>query len=613
MKLSTDYDFQRGIEELKKASKSFPSGSGIYKFIDSNDITLYVGKAKNLKKRISSYLNDNRQTNRIKTLVSLTNSLIFIKTPNEIDSFILENNLIKKLKPKFNIRLMDDKSYPYITISTSSRWPRIRKFRGKQNRQDIYFGPFANVNIVDQVLHQLERAFLLRSCSDSFFNSRKRPCVLYQIKRCSAPCTDEINSKSYKSLVQQAINFLKGKNEDIKKNLVEEMKDESEKENYEVAANLRDRIKAISKISFEKYSDLNNDENFDIVFFHKKYEQLFVQVFFFRGGKNFGNKDFFLSDKELDSVNAMMRQFLIFFYKNNIPPKEVLINFSLDEKETITSIIAKDRGYKVTIRKPKRGKKLLLLKMVKENIRATLKNNITNDQVVLKKLCSKLKLSNFPHKIEIYDNSHLNGTNPVGTMVVYQNFEFTKDQYKKFNIKTDQRKIFDDYFMMNQVLNRRFDFSSDWKKDLPNLIIIDGGKGQLNVALNTLKERNIKNVDIISIAKGKNRNKDPETIYSANGVLKFDINDKGLFFLQRLRDEAHRFAVSSQKIRRNLSYQKSLFDGIDGIGKKLKNNLLSYFGSIENIKSASLSDLKKTPGIGKGMAIKIYREFNKIV
>ena len=434
MKLSTDYDFQRGIKELKKASKSFPNGSGIYKFIDSNDITLYVGKAKNLKKRISSYLNDNRQTNRIKTLVSLTNSLIFIKTPNEIDSFILENNLIKKLKPKFNIRLMDDKSYPYITISTSSRWPRIRKFRGKQDRQDIYFGPFANVNIVDQVLHQLERAFLLRSCSDSFFNSRKRPCVLYQIKRCSAPCTDEITSKSYKSLVQQAINFLKGKNEDIKKNLVEEMKEESEKENYEVAANLRDRIKAISKISFEKYSDLNNDENFDIVFFHKKYEQLFVQVFFFRGGKNFGNKDFFLSDKELDSVNAMMRQFLIFFYKNNIPPKEVLINFSLDEKETITSIIAKDRGYKVNIRKPKRGKKLLLLKMVKENIKASIKNNVTNDQAVLKKLCSKLKLSNFPHKIEIYDNSHLNGTNPVGTMVVYQNFEFTKDQYKKFNL-----------------------------------------------------------------------------------------------------------------------------------------------------------------------------------
>ena len=591
MKLSTDYDFQRGIKELKKASKSFPNGSGIYKFIDSNDITLYVGKAKNLKKRISSYLNDNRQTNRIKTLVSLTNSLIFIKTPNEIDSFILENNLIKKLKPKFNIRLMDDKSYPYITISTSSRWPRIRKFRGKQDRQDIYFGPFANVNIVDQVLHQLERAFLLRSCSDSFFNSRKRPCVLYQIKRCSAPCTDEITSKSYKSLVQQAINFLKGKNEDIKKNLVEEMKEESEKENYEVAANLRDRIKAISKISFEKYSDLNNDENFDIVFFHKKYEQLFVQVFFFRGGKNFGNKDFFLSDKELDSVNAMMRQFLIFFYKNNIPPKEVLINFSLDEKETITSIIAKDRGYKVNIRKPKRGKKLLLLKMVKENIKASIKNNVTNDQAVLKKLCSKLKLSNFPHKIEIYDNSHLNGTNPVGTMVVYQNFEFTKDQYKKFNIKTDKRKIFDDYFMMNQVLNRRFDFTSDWKKDLPNLIIIDGGKGQLNVALNTLKERNIKNIDIISIAKGKNRNKDPETIYSAYGELKFNINDKELFFLQRLRDEAHRFAVSSQKIRRNLSYQKSLFDGIDGIGKKLKNNLLSYFGSIENIKSASLSDL----------------------
>ena len=613
MQQKTTYNYKKGISELKKASKLFPNGSGVYKFIGFFNEPLYVGKAKNLKKRISSYLDESRQTRRIKTLVSLTYSLKFIKTPNETDALILENNLIKQLKPRFNIRLMDDKSFPYITISTGNRWPRIRKYRGKQNKDDVYFGPFANVNTVDQVLQQLERAFLLRSCSDNYFNSRKRPCILFQIKRCSAPCTNQISSNQYLRLVNQAINFLKGKNKTIKQDLVKQMQIESANENFETAALLRDRIKAISKISFEKYSDLNSNEDFDIVFYHKKYEQTFVQVFFFRGGKNLGNKDFFLSDNDTDKASIVMSQFLIFFYKNNSPPKEIFINFNLDQLEIIRSIISNESDNLVTIKKPVRGKKLELINMVKENIKSNLNNNQSNDQKTLKLIKKKLNLFNFPYKIEVYDNSHLNGTNPVGSMIVYQNLGFAKGHYKKFNIKTDSGKTNDDYFMMEQVLRRRFNFSSEWKKDLPNLILIDGGKGQLNIALKVLKEIQIHNIDVISIAKGKNRNQNTEKVYQSNRQVNFKENDKELFFLQRLRDEAHRFAVSSQKVRRQNSYKNSLFDEIDGIGKKLKINLLSYFGSIDNIKTASLSDLKKTPGIGEQIAKKIYRKFNKIV
>ena len=613
MQQNTYYNYKKGINELKKASKSFPNGSGIYKFMGCHNEPLYVGKAKNLKKRISSYLDENRQNRRIKTLISLTNSLNFIKTPNEVDSLILENNLIKELKPRFNIRLMDDKSFPYISISTGSLWPRIRKYRGKQNKNDVYFGPFANVNVVDQVLQQLERAFLLRSCSDSFFDSRKRPCILYQIKRCSAPCTNQIDSNQYSRLVDQAINFLKGKNKTIKQDLVIQMQVESANENFEKAASLRDRVKAISKISFEKYSDLNSNEDFDIIFYYKKYDQTFVQVFFFRGGKNLGNKDFFLSDNDTDKISVAMSQFLVFFYKNNNPPKEILINFNLDQPEIVKSILSKKANFLVLIRNPKRGKKLELMNMVKENIKSNLNNNRLNDQNTLKLIKKRLNLLNFPYKIEVYDNSHLNGTNPIGSMIVYQNLNFAKSHYKKFNIISNSEKMNDDYFMMEQVLQRRFDFSSEWKKDLPSLIIIDGGKGQLNIALRVLKEKKIYNVDVISIAKGKDRKKNTEKIYHFGEEIKFKANEKELFLLQRLRDEAHRFAVASQKVRRNMGYKNSLFDNIDGIGKKLKMNLLSYFGSIDNIKSASLSDLKKTPGIGEQIAKKIYREFNKIV
>ena len=613
----TKYDYRKGLNILKESVKSFPNGSGIYKFLDSEKSTLYVGKAKNLKKRISSYINTVKQTNRIKTLISLTSSMEFIKTHTELDSFILENNLIKDLKPRFNVRLMDDKSFPYIVIEKSSTWPRIRKFRGKQNKDDIFFGPFANSNIVDEVIRQLERAFLLRSCSDNIFNSRKRACILFQIKRCSGPCVGLIDKKEYSELVNNAILFLKGKNLKIKQELITEMEQASKNQNFEEAALIRDRIKAITKISFEQYSDLNKNEDFDIVFLHQKYGQICIQIFFYRTGKNFGNKEFVFSNIHLDEPEIIFSQFLIFFYTSNQVPKQILINFELKDAPIIKSIISKKTNTNVEIKKPKIGKKLELLKIVEENIKASInekfKKNEKN-QFILKTLHSKLKLNDYPNKIEIYDNSHFNGSNPVGAMVVYENYNFKKSSYRKFNIKAFQGKSNDDYFMLKQVLERRFNFSEEWKKELPNLIIIDGGKGQLNVAQKILTEKQISNIDLISIAKGKKRNSGDETIYSGKiGKVLFNKTDQELYFLQRLRDEAHRFAITSQKKRRLSKVKKSVFDNVTGVGKELRLNLLSYFGSIDNIKTASIKDLKKVPGIGIEIAKKIYKEFNKIV
>ena len=612
----TKYNFTKGKQILRNAASIFPNGSGIYKFLDKKSNILYVGKAKNLKKRISSYLNEFRQTNKTKTLISETDKINFIKTPSEVDSLILENNLIKEHKPKFNVRLVDDKSYPFIIIERKSKWARIRKFRGKQNKNDIFFGPFSHVNAVDEVLKHLEKAFLIRSCSDNIFNSRKRPCILYQIKRCSAPCVGKISISEYNDLVNKAVLFLKGKNSLIKDELMKEMKIESDKQNFEIAAIIRDRIKALTKISHEKYSDLNNTENFDIICCSKKSDLICVQIFFFRSGKNLGNKEFYVENPELDDLKIVFSQFLVFFYSSNIPPRLIFINTDLNNLNLISRAISKKTSSKVIVRFPTRGKKLSLVKMVEQNISISIENKLKNERTnkkLLNFLKSLLKLKKTPQRIEIYDNSHLNGTNPVGVMVVFQGLNFQKNLYKKFNINNNQYKNSDDYFMISQVIDRRFTFSDNWKLNMPDLMIIDGGKGHVSKVKKVLLDKKINGIEVIGIAKGKNRNKGEETIYTEFGKIKLEKSNKVLFFLQRLRDEAHRFAITSQKIRRSQTMRTSVFDKINGVGNKTKSDLLNFFGSIENIKTASLDDLRKAPGIGEKTAINIYKEFNKIV
>ncbi len=616
MNLKQIYNYSNGIDALKVASKNFPDGSGVYTFLDRDKQILYVGKAKNLKKRISSYLSNKYQTNRIKLLINLTESIKFIKTITDVDSFILENNLIKKNKPRFNIKLIDDKSYPFISISRSAEWPRIKKFRGKQNKNDISFGPFSSVSSVDNVIKQIEGAFLIRSCSDNIFKSRKRPCILYQIKRCSAPCVGLISKTKYGDLVKNAISFLEGKDPKAKEKLIKEMKNESNSQNYERAAKLRDRIRALSKISNEKYSDLNNRENFDIIFLKEKHDLISIHVFFFRAGKNLGNKDFLFENNLFDQSKKIFSQFLYFFYSKNSPPREILLNYKPIDIKILKSLISQNSDHKISIKIPVKGKKKMLLNMVEQNVDASLKKKIyekTEMSSILASIKKKLNLINIPSRIEIYDNSHLSGSNPIGGMVVFENGHFQKNSYRKFNIVCSNNNTNDDYYMMNQVIRRRFDISSKWKSNLPKLIVVDGGKGQLNIVEKAINEKGFKNIDLISIAKGKKRNSANEKLITKEKTIELDKNDKILFFFQRLRDEAHRYVIQSTRAKHQKSLKNSIFDKINGIGKKTKLILLSYFGSIDNIKTAGIDDLKKVPNIGPKTAERIYKEFNKNV
>lgn len=610
------YNYNFGIKLIKSTLNKLPNGSGVYKFINLYNEILYIGKAKNLRKRVSSYANLSKHSNRIKLLISSLKKIDFIKTHTESDSLILENNLIKKFKPKFNIRLIDDKSYPYILISTSKEWPQIRKFRGKINKNNSFFGPFSSSNSVDNILKQIEAAFLLRNCSDRMFSLRKRPCIKYQIKRCSAPCVNFISKEKYGKLVQEAVDFLKGKNVNYKKNLIKEMKAESKLQNYERAASLRDRIKALSKITNERYSDINSDEDFDIIFIKEKYEMIAIQVFSFRKGKNLGNKSFLFSDLIFDGPHEILEQFIMFFYSQNTVPKQIFVNERLKNIDLFKNLLSKNTNYKVKINLPLKGKKRELMKIVENNVDVILDKRVSakeKEKTILNEIKNILSLNKDPNRIEVYDNSHLNGTNPTGAMITYEDLLFQKNSYRKFNIKSSEKRINDDYFMMRQVFERRFKLDKEWKKKIPDLIIIDGGKGHLNTVKKVLENLKINNLDIIAISKGVNRNRGDETIHTNEKSINFDKRSQNLFFLQRLRDEAHRFAVSSLKSRHKKSLKNSVFDKIKGLGKKTKSNLLSYFGSIDNIKTASIGDLKKVPNIGTKMARKLYYEFNSNV
>ena len=616
MSRNIKFDYKFGVKLIKSTLNKLPNGSGVYKFINIYNEILYIGKAKNLKKRVSSYTNLSKQSNRIKLLISSLKKIDFIKTHTESDSLILENNLIKKFKPRFNIRLIDDKSYPYILISTSKEWPQIRKYRGKINKKNSFFGPFSSSNSVDNILKQIEAAFLLRNCSDRMFSLRKRPCIKYQIKRCSAPCVNFISKEKYGKLVKEAVDFLKGKNVDYKKNLIKEMEAESKLQNYEKAASLRDRIKALSKITNERYSDINSDEDFDIIFIKEKYEMIAIQVFSFRKGKNLGNKSFLFSDLIFDKTHEILEQFIMFFYSQNTVPKEIFVNEKLKNIDLFKNLLSKNTNFKVKIKLPLRGKKRELMKIVENNVDVVLNKRVSakeKEKSILNEIKTILSLNKNPNRIEVYDNSHLNGTNPTGAMVTYEDLLFQKNSYRKFNIKTSKERVNDDYYMMRQVFERRFKFDKEWKKKIPDLIIIDGGRGHLNIVKKVLENFKINDLDIIAISKGVNRNNGDETIHTNEKSINFDKRSQNLFFLQRLRDEAHRFAVSSTKSRHEKSLKNSIFDKIEGLGKKTKSNLLSYFGSIDNIKTASIGDLKKVPNIGTKMARKLYYEFNRNV
>ena len=608
-----------GLDIIKNKLASISKSPGIYQYLNSKNEIIYIGKAKNLKKRISSYKNTSSLSNRIQRMVYQINNIETITTKTEAEAFLLESNLIKKNKPKFNIVLRDDKSLPYILISSKNKWPQILKHRGKQKNIGIYFGPYPSAGSVDKTINSLQKAFLIRSCTDSYFKARNRACLLYQIKKCSAPCVKKINEKDYSDLSNQTISFLKGKNKKIQSDLNNQMKIYSSKKNYEKAASLRDRIRALNQIQEKQSINISSIGDADVISIKKMNFKACVQVFYFRGGNNLGGRYYFPRHEESEKEENILQSFLGQYYSDKIVTKLILLNKKIPEKNLLINALNKKSGYKINIEIPLKGQKKIIVKNAEKNAEKELErkfNEEKNNLLYMKKIKVVFGLNKIPKTIEVYDISHISGEFAVGAMISFNKDGFIKNNYRKFNIKGEfKRKETvlkgDDYSMIYEVLNRRLKKNSK-KISFPDLMIIDGGKGHLNTASNVLNSLDLeKKIELASIAKGQKRNEGNETFYlKENKKIKFKTNDKILFFLQRLRDEAHRFAITSHKTRRS-KISKSILDEIEGIGPNKKRDLLKYFGSSEQIKIAQLSEIEKVKGINKNIAKKIYNFFHE--
>ena len=608
-----------GLDIIKNKLASISSSPGIYQYLNSKNEIIYVGKAKNLKKRISSYKNTSSLSNRIQRMVYQINNIETITTKTEAEAFLLESNLIKKNKPKFNIVLRDDKSLPYILISLKNKWPQILKHRGKQKNIGIYFGPYPSAGSVDKTINSLQKAFLIRSCTDSYFKTRRRACLLYQIKKCSAPCVKKINERDYSDLSNQTISFLKGKNKKIQSDLNKQMEIYSSKKNYEKAASLRDRIRALNQIQEKQSINISSIGDADVISIKKKNFKACVQVFYFRGGNNLGGRYYFPRHEEGEKEENILQSFLGQYYSDKIVTKLILLNKKIPEKNLLISALNKKSGYKINIEIPIKGQKKIIVKNAEKNAEKELERKLNEEKsnlLYMEKIKEAFGLNKILKTIEVYDISHISGEFAVGAMISFNKDGFTKSNYRKFNIKGEfKRKDTvlkgDDYSMIYEVLNRRLKKNSK-KISFPDLIIIDGGKGHLSTASNVLNSLDLeKKIELASIAKGQKRNEGNETFYlKGNKKIKFKTNDKTLFFLQRLRDEAHRFAITSHKTRRS-KISKSILDEIEGIGPNKKRDLLKYFGSSEQIKLAQLSEIKKVKGINKNIAKKIYNFFHE--
>jgi len=585
--------------------------------LDKKGQVLYVGKAKNLPNRLKSYALDKNQTIRTERMLALTNNLEIVTTGSEAEALLLEANLIKKFKPKFNVLLRDDKSFPYIFIEKGSDWPQLSKHRGKKSKNGYYFGPFASAGSANWTIKILQKVFLLRVCNDSVFKNRERPCILYQIKRCSAPCVNRLSKIEYSKLVLDAVLFLSGKSKSIQKKLSVEMEKSSGKMDYEKAAILRDRIKALTQIQSSQNISSTNLDNADVISVAQDAGKSCVQVFFYRSKQNWGNQSYFPSHDKFHTSEEVLASFITQFYENKNVPAEILINKKIKDLNLIKAALEKKEEKFISIKIPTKGNAFKLSKMAEKNAKEALTRKIfeseTNNKL-LNEVADKFELNVSPRTIEVYDNSHIQGANSVGALITFGPEGFVKKQYRKFNIKNKELRAGDDYGMLKEVFERRFSKIIKSKKQgeavIPDLVIIDGGKGQYSVGRKILDEYGFHEIPIIAIAKGKNRNKGDETFFHKNSIIKLSKREPLLFFLQRLRDEAHRFAVSSHRMRRKKNLTKSLLDQINGIGRSRKRALLNYFGSARAVESASFDDLKKVEGIETSVAKKIHDFFH---
>ena len=605
-------------ENLKEIINQSPTSAGIYKMLNEKDEILYVGKAKNIQNRLKSYLNGNNLSNRIKRMVSKISTIDVVITQTEKEALLLEANLIKKLKPPFNILLRDDKSFPYIFINHEQEYPQITKHRGKQKFKGKYFGPFATINSLNYTLKILQKVFLLRSCDDTIFENRSKPCLLYQIERCSGPCVnDTINKKDYNSTVKNAENFLSGHHSTLQAELSKKMERESEILNYEKAASYRDKIEALTQIQSQQNINLHDIKNTDVISISRKGNKSCVQVFIYRSGQNWGNRSYFPKHGEEVETYEILERFIVDFYTKYSPPKNVLINTPINNSKLIKNSLKSIYSYQTNFSIPKQGKKLDIINYAIRNSELSLKNHITqsfSDKENLKALKKDLGITHDINRIEAFDNSHLFGKNAVGAMIVFSNEGFDKKSYRKFNIDSNKVKPGDDYGMMRHVLERRFSSEAikNQKKyqNLPELLIIDGGKGHYDLAKKILDEKNLNKIKLASIFKGEGRKESLDQIIFNDKRNYIKKDTPSFFFMQRLRDESHRYAIGAHRDKRKKEMHTSELEPIEGLGRVRKKLLLNHFGSIKNIKTASSQDIMKVKGISRLLSEKIYAYFN---
>lgn len=622
-----------GAALIRDHLHTLPRTSGVYRMIDARGEVLYVGKARSLRDRVQSYARPETFSVRMKRMVAATRRIEVITTETEAEALLLEANLIKRYLPPFNVLLRDDKSFPYILITTDHPWPQLTKHRGAKERKGRYFGPFASAGAVNRTLATLERAFLLRSCPDTVFHTRKRPCLLYQVKRCSAPCVGRISAEAYAALVQEAEDFLSGRNKEVQQRLAERMQAASDAERYEDAAQYRDRIRALTQIQAHQDINVPALEEADVIAAHMAAGQVCVQVFFFRGGHNYGNRAYYPSHTRNVEMAEVLAAFIGQFYANRPAPRLVLLSHEVENQDLFAKALSQKMGHRVRFLTPKKGENRKPVEHALRNAREALERRLAESATqrkLLEGLAEILGLEQTPERIEVYDNSHVYGTHAYGAMIVAGPEGFLKNQYRKFAIKTAAPRATagggraeggvitpgDDYGMMREVLTRRFARAQKEDPDRehglwPDLVLIDGGKGQLNAALGVFADLGIDDVPVVAIAKGPDRHAGRETFHMA-GRTPFILpeRDPVLYFLQRLRDEAHRFAIGAHRGKRSQVISRSALDDIPGIGPARKRALLHHFGSARSVANAALKDLEAVEGISLSVAKKIYDHFH---
>ena len=606
----------QGKEIIKKELPLIPKLPGVYRMLNSNNEILYVGKAKNLPNRLKSYVSEKNHIIRTERMLAQTRKLEVTTTSNESEALLLEANLIKKFKPKFNILLKDDKSFPYIFIS-DHEFPRIERHRGAKNRPGKYYGPFASSLAVNMAIKTIQRIFLLRSCTDKQVDAGDKTCFNYFLKRCSGPCGGKVSKEDYGKLVEAADEFLsKGKSRKIQKTLSEQMETASEELDFEKAAIIRDKIKSLNIIQSSLTISEANLIEADVIAGYKESGKTCIQVFFYRSKQNWGNQAFFPKHDPDENLKEILNSFVSQFYENKAVPSSVIISEDIKERKLIEKTLSNKEGKQISISTAKKGSKLRVINLAIKNAKNSLNRKLyesQNNRSLLDEIGKKFKIDNSISLVEVYDNSHIQGTNSVGALITYGDEGFIKKRYRKFNIKTEKFKQ-DDYGMIREVLDRRFKRAIQEKGNFlsfPDLVLIDGGKGQYSSAREVMNELGLNEIPIIAIAKGKFRNSGNETFFHNGKDYKFERNDPTLFFLQRLRDEAHRFAISAHRAKRKKGISKSLLDQIDGIGSIRKRALLNHFGSARAVESASLDEIKSVDGVEEKVAKKIYNFFHE--